>query len=493
MKNLSENKKTLAAVAVIILIVLVFGVVLYKIQNRQQKNGIGNKTEITDSKPFMVNRNDPVMVKMLFNRLKELGADESSLRYVSTSTSNYVRDNHNVYWVFVTLRKVEGADADSFIVLEKYSGGTLGRDRSHIFITGDMVPNANPDTFSNIGIGYEVSPYYRDDKTVFYKEMVNTRTDYRYAFREVAGADPKTIRPLSLPTGIVTADDNNVYMNGKLVHGIDGKTFTTATSSPYAYDIHGTYFFSGFSIRETPELLLISSSSDIRIFTNDSRSGGYVAIGDKMFFGTTTLDGADPETFYIFDAELQLGDINHTKCVSYCPYAKDASSVYYFGKKIIGADATTFTPIGYGLLHNQGRDPGSAQPSFASDNTHIYYLGEVVEGADPKTFTPILSGGYRYEYGKDADYVYWRTKRIENADPKTFQPLKWQQPYEGCAAGRYGTDATGVYYQNKRIEGADLKTFKAVVGEEDYAEDANHFYKKDKPASREEFKECSYG
>jgi hypothetical protein len=495
-QNAGKNKKRLWTLIIGIVVILVSGIVLYKKQNVQQNNE--NKIEITDNKPFIVRQNDPQSINRLFDRLEELGANRSSLRFITLVNSDsyyYARDDKNVYWVFINPRKIEGANADSFTILEKYGGGTFGRDQSHIFITGDMVPNVNPDTFYNIGIGYEISPYYRDDKAVFYKEMVNTQTDYRYMLREVVGADPKTIQPSLLLTGIVATDDTHVYMDGKLVPGIDGKTFTTATSSPYAYDIHGTYFFSGFFAGQTPKIIFLDSSSKIQIFTNDFVTGGYVAIGDKMFFGTTTLNGADPETFSVFDAELQRGDGTHTECVSrdYCPYAKDVSSVYYLGKKIADADSKTFTLIGYGLLHNQGKDPGSAQPAFASDDTRVYYQGVIVEGADPKTFTPILSGGYRYEYGKDASYVYWKTKRIENANPKTFKPLDGQQPYEGCGAGRYGTDATGVYYQDKRIEGADLKTFKVIIGDGAYAEDVNHFYKEDKPVDRIEFKECNYG
>lgn len=437
--------------------------------------------------------------KKTFDKLVALGADGATIQYVPDS-SEYVRDAHAVYWVFPqwvpgAQRKVEGADPDSFTVLSA-SNRIIARDRSHVYITGDLVAGADPKTF--VGVGH--SDYYHDSQSVFYKEEVDTRNDYRYRLRVIPGADPKTIRPLtddvryrSSQAGITMAvDDSSVYLRGERVPGFDAKTFQLVAGGPYFSDKYATFFFNGY--KDAP-IIFLAPTSTIRIFTNDSMNGGYVAIGKKMFMGTTTIDGADTSSFKVFDAEMQYGEKNREDCswTTVCPYTADNQFVYYYGKKISGADPHTFTPIGYGLLHNKGKDPMSAQPRYARDSSHIYYLGTIVDGADPGTFTPILSGGYYYEYGRDAQGVYWQSKPIIGADPNTFHIFDGQQPYESCGAGRYGADANFVYYQDRRIPDADPKTFKVVIGAEDYAEDAQHFYRGGSPADRKEYKDCDYG
>jgi hypothetical protein len=489
----SKNNKYLAVIAVTL---LVFGIAIFEINSLQSKqNEIENSVGNTDSKFFIVRENDPESIKRLFDRLDELGANRSSLRLISQDNSdakNYARDDRNVYWTFINPRKIEGADADSFAIWDQ--NGIIARDRNHIYITGDMAPEANPDTFAAVSNKYRNGPYYHDDKYVFYTEVVDNRSDYRYRLKNIENADTHTFQSILFAMGDLASDDERVYLNGKQVDGIDGKTFSVTESSPYMQDKNGTYFFSLNSGNKS-EFIFLNPSSDIQVFTNDTQSGGYVAIGDKMYFGTTTIYGADPKTFYVFDAELQQGEVTRTKCINadYCPYAKDASAVYFFGRKIAGADPNNFTPIGYGLLHNMGKDPGNAQPKYASDGRQIYFLDRIVEGADSRTFTPVLSGGYYYEYGKDEHYVYWRNKRIESADPATFKPVDGQQPYEGCGAGSYGVDKAGVYFQDKLISGADPKTFKAIIGDGSYGEDASRFYKENRPTDRSYFVECNYG
>ncbi len=398
----------------------------------------------------------------------------SSLQGFSNS-EYYVKDTRNAYWLFPHTRIVAGADVASF----KAWGADFAVDKNYLYITGYMVPDADPFTFDVIRQGQDIInfPYFKDKNSVFFKIAVNTQKEYHYGLIKVEGADPKTIRAIG--DSDIIADDTSVYFEGKKVPGLDGKTFAEV-DAPYFSDKNGFYF----------NFTLLSRSGPINILTND---GGYVTIGNQVFMGTSTIIGADPKTFHVFDGALKNGEKDTAPCnlKEYCFYAADNNFVYYNGKRLDNADARTFTLIGYGLL--TGRDGDPSQPEYAKDSTSVYYQGERLNGADPKTFTPLISGGYYFEYGGDAQSVYWKSKLIEGADPKTFTIFGGQQPYEGCGAGRYSKDAVNVYYQNAKIEGADPKTFKIKFGDDDYGEDAQYFYKGGNKADPKEFKECNYG
>ncbi|MFZ2303321.1 MAG: DKNYY domain-containing protein [Minisyncoccia bacterium] len=437
---------------------------------------------------LIIQPGDPEALKKITAALEPLGADAKTLSY---SSDHYVRDASSVYWVFAKVHKIEGADPLSFSVFKEY-GDILARDRTHVYMTSNVAPNAHPDTFTAVSApDGPNNGYFKDDETVFYKELVSNVGDYSYRLREIPDADPRTIRSLNkLSTDTLAADDKHVYVRGEPVSGLDGKTFS-AVSEPYFTDINGTYFFSRIT---QGDILFLAPTSKTRVLTNNYLSGGYVITGNQVILGTTTINNANANTFHILDSEIKNSSTsNRGPCTGSCFYAADKDAVYYKTQKIAGADPKTFDLIGYGLLHGLGKDPGDAQPVYGRDSRHVYYLGEEVVGADPKTFTPIISGGYYYEYGKDDFAVYWKSKRIEYADPKTFRPLGGQQPYEGCGTGRYGVDATSAYYQNMRIEGADVKTFKVLSGDGSYAEDAQNFYKGFQPADKKEFRDCEYG
>lgn len=445
---------------------------------------------ITPSKPIPPIKNEVVTnnnVNSLpfyprqLTKLAEIRADMSSIRMVDNS-DYYAIDNSRVYWIFPEPRVVEGADLESF----KTWAGTFAIDKNHVYLTGYKVEGVDPKTFSPIIENQDIvnSPYFKDENSVFFKKIVNVIGDYHYTLIKVNEADTKTIRAVN---DYIVADENYVYYEGKKVSGLDGKTFVMI-EKPYFQDINGIYFFNEWDKKTiTP----ISLPGVVKIFTNHYAKGGYLAIGNKIFMGTSTVMNADPITFYVFEADARYGEKEKEMCrfTNFCLYAGDKEAVYYNGQKLPAADPKTFTLIGYGLLKNQD----VVQPRYAKDRSNVYYDGEVVDGADPDTFTPLISGGYYLEYGRDADSVYWKSKLINKADPMTFSIFGGQQPYESCAIGRYSKDKNNVYYQNILIDGADPKTFKPKHGSGAFGEDALHFYKEGNIADPKEFVECDYG
>lgn len=424
----------------------------------------------------------------LFDRLVAQGADPATIQVVPGST-NYIRDAKSVYWIFPSIRKVEGADPNSFKLWEDH-WSNIGVDRTHLYITGVLAEGVDPKTFVRVG----KTQYFHDDHSVFYEVAVDVMNDYRYGLRKIVGADPTTIHAFTnevtydQAADLLVADAAHVYLRGEVLPDIDAKTFHLLASRYFA-DKNATYFFNG-DIDTIPTR--IAPAGTFRVVT----TLGYIAIGDQMFFGTTTMSGADPASFHVFDNEVHYGDQTREVCKDSCPYAADAGAVYYAGKKINGADPRSFELVGYGLLQGKGKDASASQPEYGRDAQHVYFLGEQVQGADPETFTPLVSGGYYYEYGRDAQHVFWQVSEIVGADPTTFHIFEGQQPYEGCDAGPYSADAHSVYWQSKQVVGADPATFKPLIGDGGYGRDKNGVWKGTvfQPSLTKDFMpECNYG
>ncbi len=420
-----------------------------------------------------------------FDALVALGADPATIQTVRGSTE-YIRDAKSVYWVFPKPRKVEGVDPNSFKVWEDGTyRSNIGVDREHLYITGVLAEGVDPKTFARVGR----TQYFHDEQSVFYEVRIDVKNDYRYGLRKIIGADPATMRAFTSGIGydqaadLFVADAARVYLRGEALPGIDAKTFHMLASRYFA-DKNSTYFFNG-DIDTIPTR--IGPAGNFRTLT----TLGYFAIDDQMYFGTTTIPGGDPTSFRVFDNEVHYGDRTREVCKDICPYAADAGAVYYDGKKINGADPSSFELIGYGLLQNKGKDPSDSQPEYARDAQHVYFIGKLVAGADPRTFRPLVSGGYFYGYGRDSLHVYWLDKEIVGADPTTFRIFDGQQPYEGCGVGPYSADARAVYFETKQIVGADPSTFKPIINE--YGRDKNGVWKGTVLQASDFTPECTYG
>mgnify|MGYP003507947655 CR=1 FL=1 len=390
----------------------------------------------------------------------------------------YIKDGENIYFRFMydPLVKVEGADSQTFVPLKE--PGYIAFDKNHVYITGYVVPDADPHTFE--AMGYR--SYYKDKNFVYFEHQIEPQS-IRTTLLKLSDLNAQKVRRVSDYT---IADDRSVYYGGKKIEVIDPATFKLI-KEPYFVDSKATYFFDNRSYK-TLAPVVISNTILKKIFTNDSIIGGYINIGDTMFFGTSTITGADASTFNVL--------LDNCTFTSSCLYAIDMNNVYYNGKIILGADSKTFKLSGnIDELRGLGKtDDGIRQSAFATDSNHAYYEGEVIVGADPKTFMPIISGAYYFEYAKDKDRVYFRSYPVVGADLETFKPSEGQQPYEGCGAGRYATDKNNVFYKEKLIPGADVKTFKIKIGGGgNYAEDANYFYNNGIHADPKIFKECEYG
>ena len=82
-------------------------------------------------------------------------------------------------------------------------------------------------------------------------------------------------------------------------------------------------------------------------------------------------------------------------------YVKDDWSVWYRGRKVEGAVASSFSDLGGG---------------YGKDAWTVFYGGRKMEGAAASSFA-VLGGGY----AKDAWRVYYRGEAIPGVSPRSFK------------------------------------------------------------------------
>lgn len=227
-------------------------------------------------------------------------------------------------------------------------------------------------------------------------------------------------------------------------------------------------------------------------------AAGYHVRGDKVYYlaafpgKASEITGADAASFKAFDTT----------------YAKDRSKVYFDGRLLSGADATSFDVLersgfakdrnyAYVLDRPVSDDPGhfelidgglskdsaavywtdgrvlSDDPvHFAIVSNNNYYLftkdsrtvdvnGNPIPGADPATFR-VLQGAY----AQDVRRVFYFTDPIIDADAASFRPLD----------GPYAGDARRVYWMGKPIDGADPATFRVLNAAFECSADAERAY-----------------
>lgn len=122
-------------------------------------------------------------------------------------------------------------------------------------------------------------------------------------------------------------------------------------------------------------------------------------------------------------------------------YAKDTWNVYYQGRKVDGASASSFVDLGAG---------------YGKDTWSVYYQGRKID-ASSSSFVPLDDG-----YAKDTWCVYYQGRKID-ASSSSFIPLGWG----------YAKDTWSVYYKGRKIK-ASLSSF--VNLGRGYAKDAWNVY-----------------
>jgi hypothetical protein len=196
-------------------------------------------------------------------------------------------------------------------------------------------------------------------------------------------------------------------------------------------------------------------------------AAGYHVRGDKVYYlaafpgKAAEIAGADAASFKAFDTT----------------YAKDRSKVYFDGRLLSGADATSFDVLdrsgfasdrnyAYVLDRPVSDDPAHFQlidGGLSKDSAAVYWTDGRVLSEDPAHFA-IVSNNDHYLYTKDSSTVHVNGNPIADADASTFHVLQ----------GAYAQDARRLFYFTDPIVDADAASFRPVDGP--YAGDARRVY-----------------
>lgn len=191
------------------------------------------------------------------------GADPST--FVRLGTSGYVKDSKSVYAevgcggsgysIVFCFRKVEGADPQTF----KFNSFNMPMDKDHVFYSDKIIPEADPETFSEHNGGKYGYSYWYDKNYIFVmannrvgviKEKCNNldriggnylKCDNKVYYEDklLAGADVNTFVPVGV-TANYAKDSKTVYFDGEVVAGADAATFNIGDGIN-ARDVYHTY------------------------------------------------------------------------------------------------------------------------------------------------------------------------------------------------------------------------------------------------------------
>ncbi len=136
------------------------------------------------------------------------------------------------------------------------------------------------------------------------------------------------------------------------------------------------------------------------------KSGYHPHENGEMYFRTPTsladeykVEGVDLQTFEILANE---------------DYAKDKNNVYFYGRKLEGADSESFTIINFKLYFVDLKAYVEAMDSpYSKDKNNVYYKGNNVKEADTKSFTVI-----DFNFSKDKNNIYSYDKKILEIKPE---------------------------------------------------------------------------
>ena len=375
----------------------------------------------------------------------------------------YLKDDKNV---FFNDKKILGADANSFIALDKENG--YAKDKNTVYYFGQKVEGANAKTFEVISDG----EYSKDDKNVYASGEI------------IKGADPKTFR--EFPETSYSRDKNNLYYyygEDKFLGKIDENNFEFLDDFIIRNGNEIYFYGNKLKLKDAKKFKLIKNTgimttSKIIVYGKDDENV-YVITPDDAPGNIRIIENADKDTFEVMENNryskdknniyylgnygiVKLEDVDRVSFVisEQFPFSYDRKNVYYAGKKVNGVTSAGLKVI---------RRPNEPI-NFISDNKNLYRLVEIFD-----------------ENNRELKSVKAVAVKNPKVDFKTFEIFdEWPN---------YFHDKNNVYYENKlyqiplkKIEEADRKSF--ILLNSEFSKDNKNVYyygNKIKDLNSEEF------
>ena len=375
----------------------------------------------------------------------------------------YLKDDKNV---FFNDEKILGADANSFIALDKENG--YAKDKNTVYYFGQKVEGANAKTFEVISDG----EYSKDDKNVYVSGEI------------IKDADPKTFR--EFPETSYSRDKNNLYYyygEDKFLGKIDENNFEFLDDFIIRNGNEIYFYGNKLKLKDAKKFKLIKNTgimttSKIIVYGKDDENV-YVITPDDAPGNIRIIENADKDTFEVMENNR---------------YSKDKNNIYYLGN--------------YGIVKLEDVDKASFVISedfpFSYDRKNVYYTGKKVDGVTSAGLKVIRRPNEPINFISDNKNLYRLVETFDenNSELKSVKAVAVKNPKVDFKTfeifdewPNYFHDKNNVYYENKlyqiplkKIEEADRKSF--ILLNSEFSKDNKNVYyygNKIKDLNSEEF------
>lgn len=293
--------------------------------------------------------------------------------------SSYIRDSKNIYWhdnAYSHGTFLVSADYPTFEVANL--DWMIAKDKSHVFLAGDILPNVDSKTAQIF------SEYIKDKNSVY---IVTYASSCSKGSKQIAirAGTPDLVGCLNQ---VQTADTLTFVSLG---HG-------------YFKDNKKVYFTTYDAIHEIAR----ADANSFLFFASNLPSNG---VDDNDYYGFYAKDRND---VYYKDRIVVGADVSfsllHTPSGKNSGYAKDKRYIYnaFTAEMLKGTDVTTFVVLNNGYAKDRYH-VYAWNPDVLLDG--IFTTGTILENADPLTFQTV-SGNSKHD-AKDAKYYYLEARVVK--------------------------------------------------------------------------------
>ena len=377
------------------------------------------------------------------------GLDVKSFKVLENkkdSLTDYYTDKNSVYFHKDDLRKITGADKNSFEILVEY----IARDKNNVYSKGEKLGNIDIKSFKYFEDGLA-----KDKNRVFYIEDN----------KDVTGVDAKTFERMG--ETYYFRDKNNVFAlkdynpyDLEMLKNIDRNSFYTL-SKEIGKDKNGVYYFG--------EKIDGISSNNAKVVEALGDNDYILQSGNDHYLMTVNeKDSDNNERFEIKKIDSLNIDFDTFKYFEMFDLYKDKNNFYYHSDndlKKIKSDIDVKSAEKMIELNN-----------FIKDKNNIYYfsdgkLEKINLKIDVNNLEYLDDGNSVFSsYLRDGKNVYFvndedgKIKIVKNVDKNTFKVVN----------GNYGVDSKNVYYLGEKLDFVGLDGLK-IFGEY-YLKDKNSVY-----------------
>ena len=377
------------------------------------------------------------------------GLDVKSFKVLENkkaSLTDYYTDKNSVYFHKDDLRKITGADKNSFEILEEY----IARDKNNVYSKGEKLGNIDIKSFKYFEDGLA-----KDKNRVFYIEDN----------KDITGVDAKTFERMG--ESYYFRDKNNIFAlkdynpyDLEMLKNIDRNSFNTL-SKEIGKDRNGVYYFG--------EKIDGISSNNAKVVEALGNSDYILQSGNDHYLMTVNeKDSDNNERFGIKKIDSLNIDFDTFKYFEMSNLYKDKNSFYYHldsDLKKIKSDIDVKSAEKVLKLNN-----------FIKDKSNLYYYsnGKIekinlkidvnnLEYLDDEnsTFSNYLRDGKNVYF---VDNEYGKVKIMKNVDRNTFKVVN----------GNYGVDSKNVYCFGEKLDFVELDGLK--IFNEIYLKDNKNVY-----------------